>query len=360
MNKSFLVLFFKKEHFLLLLPGTILHEQGLSPIFIQHQDKPRTMQSIQDGPVVPPASGPQRTAALVLNEAAGAVLSGKGGGDTLQLQLDQRGLATTIIPPGGLADRIANARDSGAEIIVIAGGDGTVACAAQVLSGSRGTLGIIPLGTMNLLAKDLQIPVGDVAGAIDILAAGTAREIDVAEISGADGDRQIFLCAAMLGSPARLGRHREDGRRRGNGLAGWWHFARALARARSRHKPLPFTLKLDGVVHRLRTSSLTVTVNALDGEAGTVFGRSRLDGGELFVYVVRHRSMVELARVLFHALAGRFGSDPAVTVLHGRQIELDSPDAALRVLVDGEEHLLKVPLRARILGDRLRVMAPAA
>jgi diacylglycerol kinase family enzyme len=318
------------------------------------------MQPIPDGASAPPEPARRRTVALVLNEKAGALLGSDGGGGALRARLDEQGLGSLDIPPGDLSGRLAQARDSGADIIVVAGGDGTVACAAQVLKGSGGTLGIIPLGTMNLLAKDLGIPIGDPGAAVDVVANGVTRGIDVAEIRGAGDEGHIFLCAAMLGSPARLGHHREDGRRRGNGVAGWWHFARAVGRARSRHRAVPFTVRVDGVGYRLRTASLTLTVNALDAGSGNMFGRSRLDGGMLFVYAVRHRSITELVRVVFHMLRGQIADDPAVTVLHGSAVELDSPGAALRVLIDGEEHLLKTPVRARVLEDRLAVMAPAS
>ena len=51
-------------------------------------------------------------------------------------------------------------------MLVIAGGDGTIACAAQQIVGTDVTLGILPFGTMNLLAVDLGIPVGNIAAAM--------------------------------------------------------------------------------------------------------------------------------------------------------------------------------------------------
>lgn len=67
----------------------------------------------------------------------------------------------------------------------MAGGDGTVACAARVLAGGAMPLGILPSGTMNLLARDLAIPIGDLAAAVVCLAEGMPRAIDVGEV----GDR---------------------------------------------------------------------------------------------------------------------------------------------------------------------------
>ena len=102
---------------------------------------------------------------------------------------------------GSLPDRVALAAKSGAEAVIVAGGDGTVACAGHALAGSDIPLGVLPYGTMNLLAKDLGLPIGDLPAALKAIAAGAIRTIDVGEVNG-----QSFLCASMLGLPVQLGR----------------------------------------------------------------------------------------------------------------------------------------------------------
>jgi diacylglycerol kinase family enzyme len=83
----------------------------------------------------------------------------------------------------------------GADCVVVAGGDGSVACAAAALAGSPVSLGLIPCGTMNLLAKDLRIDPADRAQALDVLAHGRTRAIDLGAVNG-----HVFTCASMLGT----------------------------------------------------------------------------------------------------------------------------------------------------------------
>jgi diacylglycerol kinase family enzyme len=296
-------------------------------------------------------SGPRRTLALVLNDKAGALLAAGSGGALGDLAA-AAGFELVPLASGTLPQRLAAARESGADVVAVAGGDGSVACAAETLVGTGIALGIIPCGTMNLLAKDLRIPIGDPGEALRRLGGGERRQIDVGVVGG-----QIFLCAVMMGTPARLGHHREEGRRRGNGFFGWLHFGRALVRALHRHRALRLTISIDGKFYRLRTPSLTITVNALDDSTAHLFGRTMLDGGEVFVYVVQHRSVLGLIRVLLSALRNRVGSDQSVRVLHGHHVRIGSANAALRVLVDGEEHLLATPLAITIKPRALAVIA---
>jgi diacylglycerol kinase family enzyme len=299
------------------------------------------------------AAPPRRHLALVLNEKAGALLAEGGDGASLKETLEAAGLAVMTPTQGTLPERLAAARDMSTGMVAIAGGDGSMACAAGILVKSGQALGIIPCGTMNLLAKDLGIPADDRAEAVRILAQGRRRDIDMGEAGG-----QVFLCAVMFGTPARLGHFREEGRRRGNGLAGWLHFGRATIRHLRRHRPLRLTVTIDGQKHRLRTPSLTVTVNALDDESGRMFGRTCLDGGELAAYVLRPSLGRDLPRILLNALRGRFARDPAVRMLRGRAMDIDGQTDGLRVLIDGEEHVMQSPVRLRIRPGALTVIGP--
>ena len=113
-----------------------------------------------------PGNGPGRTFAVVLNLSAGALVGTSDAGEAVRAAFAENGLTPIFIATqaGDLPVRMALARDSGAEAVVVVGGDGTVACAAQSLAGSSVPLGILPSGTINLLAKDLAISIGDGGG----------------------------------------------------------------------------------------------------------------------------------------------------------------------------------------------------
>ena len=131
-----------------------------------------------------------RHLAIVMNANAGALLGRAEAAQELERLFEAAGARVEIVPAdaGTLPERIERARATGADMIVIAGGDGSIACAAQALvqDETQGpALGVIPCGTMNLLAKDLQIPVGDTAAASPVCMGGGFRSTG----AGARGGR---------------------------------------------------------------------------------------------------------------------------------------------------------------------------
>ncbi len=269
----------------------------------------------------------------------------------LAARLESGGAVTRQVPPGDLPDRLRAALDE-ADAVVVAGGDGTVACAAAALAGTGVPLGILPGGTMNLLACDLHLPTSDLNAAADVILTGQTRDIDV----GYAGEH-VFLCACMLGEPARLGRHREQARMHGR-MRRAWRMARAALRIVATPRRLRLSLTVDGVAHALKTSALTITLNALEDGQGRLFARPALDGGTLVAYAVCRPSVFALVRSFVRMARGR-PRDPALLVLEGRTMRIEARVGALHVLVDGEERLMATPFDLRIAPGALRVFAPA-
>ena len=300
-------------------------------------------------------AAPRRVVAVILNGAAGALLDRVDQAGSLRALFEAAGLDAHFVPQdaGALPERARLALQAGASMVVAAGGDGTIACTAQVLAGTGVPMGILPFGTMNLLAKDLGIPVGDPAAAVRLLAEGQPRAIDIGEVNG-----QVFLCASMLGLPARLARYREGGRGQSTLLL-WSRMARAALRAIIRDAPLRVALMLDRQTVRLRTASLTITVNPLEDGSGRTFGRTRLDGGELAVYEIGPLRIVGLLRLGLRMLMGHWRRDPMVRERRASRLAVGSGRTALRVMNDGEIRLLRPPLRYRIRPRALLVIAPA-
>ncbi len=292
---------------------------------------------------------PYRRLSLVLNEKAGAILAA-GKTPDLTAKLQAAGAIARTIPDGALPDRLRHAMQD-ADAVIVAGGDGTVACAAAALSGTGLPLGILPGGTMNLLARDLRLPIDDLHQAADVILAGQVRDIDV----GTAGEH-VFTCACMLGAPARMGRHREQARLQ-KGMRQWLSIARAAAKILARPHALRLTLTVDGTRHTLKTRSLTITVNPMEDVHGRYFARAHLDGGRLVAYILRRPGLIGMLRVFIRIAFGR-PKDPALLVLDGTQMTIDSASAAVRILVDGEERLLQTPLTLRISPKALRVFAP--
>jgi diacylglycerol kinase family enzyme len=301
------------------------------------------------------AEAGEQVVAIVVNTGSGALLRDPTAHRVIEQAFAAAGLRPIFIPPdaGDLKQRMRLALAEDAAAVVVAGGDGSIMCAAEVLIGSKVTLGIIPMGTMNVLARDLGLPLGDVAAAATVIANGTVQAIDVGRVNG-----RYFLCGAMLGLPARLARFRESGRHM-PALRLWLRFARAAFRAFSRYAPLSVAMTTEGGFKRMRVSSLMITPNPLSEGVLLSLGRTRLNGGVLAVYAFRRLGLGDAIRLFVRALFGHWQADPVVTESLVRRVAIAVPRRSVRVMLDGEVQLMRPPLRFRILPGALRVIVPA-
>jgi len=295
-----------------------------------------------------------------LNDRSGAFLDNPDASGALPQLLLDAGLEGELISSeaGTLPERIELACAFTPDMLVVAGGDGTIACAAQRIAGTGIVLGILPSGTANVLARDLGIPIGDVAAAVGVLRDGRVREIDAAEVNG-----QLYLCGSMLGLPARLARYREMGRGKGSMTRVWLRFARAAFRAFARYGAPRVVLTVDGRPLELRAGAIMVTPNLLDDRTGRRLGRDRLDDGRLGLYALRQINLSAILRLLTRLILRGSRRDPDLHGESAREIVVTRmgrrAPRTIRVMNDGEVSLMAPPLIYRIVPRAIRVMAPA-
>ena len=127
--------------------------------------------------------------------------------------------------------------EAGADVVLAAGGDGTVRAVAEHLaeSGARAELGIIPLGTGNLLARNLGVPLKDLTAAFERALTGEAIPLDIGwarlAVDGeTDGKRYAFAVMAGFGIDAHMFTETDDDLK---GRAGWLAYVESLGRALS-------------------------------------------------------------------------------------------------------------------------------
>ncbi len=301
--------------------------------------------------------GQRRRVAVVFNGRAGALLDRPNAVLGLEDVFAAAGLEPVFIPNdrGSLPERVQSAADTGARVVVVAGGDGTIACAAQVLAGTDIALGILPSGTMNLLAKDLGIPVDDMEAAVALVAQGTVRRVDVGEVGG-----RVFLCASMLGLPVKIGRQRERHRASGPAWRRFPTFAAAALRIVRNHLARRLVLEFDGRRLASRAPSITVVVNRLDDGADRLFARGCLDGGEFGVYLVRWPRWQELAPLAIDLIRGNWRAGGVVEECRASDLVIQARRRTIDIMLDGEAARLPTPLHYRLRRRALRVIAAAA
>jgi diacylglycerol kinase family enzyme len=292
--------------------------------------------------------------ALVINDASGSA-------EGATPELIRARIAAAGIEALGEADRAAPlpariaaaAAEPDIDAMVVAGGDGTVACAAAALTGHPTPLGILPLGTLNLLAKDLGLPL-DLDGAVATLADGVRRRIDVGDVNG-----RIFVINSVLGMPARVARHREAhrDRRAVRTLARW---IVGMLRHLGRYPRLTVTGSIDGLERRLRVRLMAVVVGEYAERPGRLLLREPVDGGRLTLYVLANLSVWRSLRLALGFALGDWRRLPDVERLPVGDLTIRSRLRAMRVMNDGESTLIPAPLHYRIRRQALTVIVPRA
>lgn len=235
--------------------------------------------------------------------------------------------------------------------IIVGGGDGTVRTAAARLIRTSIPLGILPMGTMNLLARDLAIPLAMEEAAL-ALARGTALDIDVASVNG-----DIFLCNSLLGLPAVVAGARAELRGKGvvHGLQAGMALARRIATLRHR-----IAVELDDgqQARSLRVMALSVSNNSYANASPLGLMRPRLDGGTLAVYTSRHRTGLSAAFAIVRAYFGDWRGDPYISEQHAQSLSIRSRRRTLVLSNDGEVRSYETPLRYHCHPRALSVIVP--
>ena len=262
-----------------------------------------------------------------------------------------QGVSVIFAAPEDIESEIKRVAQRPVDVLVVGGGDGTVRTAAHHLLGSKIALGILPLGTLNRLAKDLEIP-HNLEQAAEFLAKARPTKIDVAKVN-----ETIFLCNSLMGATLRF----SEGRARLRGLPAHERIPKYLSLITdvmsSRRK---ISIEVDGDTEHMRTRALSVAVTN-NGYDETLSGlrRSRLDGGKLTMYVSQHRSGWGLAMALTRALLGLWRGDPDVTKLVGTRFVVRSPKRHRQLSNDGEVGKYDTPLVYEVMPKCLTVLMAA-
>lgn len=181
----------------------------------------------------------------------------------------------------------AEAIDAGCAVVVAVGGDGTVRVVAEAVAGTEAALGIVPRGTGNLLARNLEIPLGDIPAALERVRDGEGRSIDLGWVSTgdeADADEQAFAVMIGFGLDAQMLAETDDDLK---AKAGWLAYVQALGRAAAATELVDAEIALDD------EAAESIHVHTmLIGNCGTIQGGITLlpdaqpDDGRLDVLLV--------------------------------------------------------------------------
>lgn len=293
--------------------------------------------------------------AIILNRSAGSLVGRPLDGPTAAVRaaFESQGAEVDLRAVEGAActREIERALASDADRVVIGGGDGTVHTAVKLALPTGKPLGVLPLGTLNLLARDLAIPL-EIEAAARALAAGRIRAIDVAEVNG-----EPYLNSSVLGFYPAVVQERERHRKL-HRLLKWPGAAVALAKTLYRLPMLDVRLDWGDGPRRVRTPILAVSNNPYDDGFGLVLRRAALDSGTLGVYVAHERSAFAMLRLMGRLVTGTWRQDEALDTFTVTSLTVQSRRRTMKMVNDGEVRKMHGPLEYRIRPSALKVIAP--
>lgn len=255
----------------------------------------------------------------------------------------------------GDATRLAHAAaDENLDALIAAGGDGTLNEAANGLLGSATALGVLPMGTANVWAKEMGLPLGDAVTAARRLADAEVRTIDVGEVCGPTIAPRNFVLWCGVGLDALITRdvepQREMKRRLGAlmfwlvGLCDAWQYRGKRA-----------TLILSGKRVRKRVIFALAANAQLYGGIVRIAPNAKVDDGLLDLLVFKGTGFAMTAWHLVRVFFGRHLRDPQVESYALSSLKISGKK--LPVHVDGEP-IGFAPVEIRVQPRALRVLVP--
>lgn len=256
---------------------------------------------------------------------------------------------------GEAVDLAAAAVADGAERVIAVGGDGTVQEVVNGLiasDGARATLGIVPVGSGNDLARSLGLPRAS-AQAWDVAVGRTARALDVAKARGGGGERW-FASAGGIGFDAQVAAAMATRSGWQRGPAGY--LLTTLSELR-RFANRRVTLILDGIASDHDVLFVALANGAYYGGGMRIAPDARPDDGLLDICVVGDISRRTAIRQLPNLYRGTHVRHPAVSLARARRVSIEGDPKTL-VHLDGEP-FGGLPLHVELVSGRLSVATPS-
>jgi YegS/Rv2252/BmrU family lipid kinase len=288
-----------------------------------------------------------RPVRLIVNPSAGAGRAARLLPD-VEMALRSHGLPFRVDRTTSLehARELARAARDAGELAAAMGGDGLAGAVAGELQGSGALMALLPGGRGNDLARKLGIGHDPVA-AVDILAAGKERAIDVAEAGG-----RVYVGILSAGFDSAVNEIANGTRL----PLGTLVYAYGALRALASWRPAHWDVVVDGAEHSFDGYAVAVANSGVFGGGMWLVPDAELDDGLLDVALTAHRPKGAYLRGLNKVFKGTHVHEPGFTLLRGREITFRA-DRPFTPYADGDP-IAELPVTVRVLPGALRVIAP--
>lgn len=264
----------------------------------------------------------------------------------------------------GHATRLAgDAVAAGKQLVLAAGGDGTLGEVVNGLADSETAMGVLPAGTANSFARELKLPLPGVLNENNLLAAsdalmhGRVQAIDLGYTQSAGGqDGRFWVLWAGTGADAFLVNELEP-RPKWSKRIGWpSYFIQGLP-VLSRFSHIHAVVEVDG--HTISDDYVLVLVSNCQRYAGgfvTLSHEAQIDDGLLEIWLFGGKGMLSMSRHAIRALQGQLLEDSEAVLLRGKQVRIETTPV-MPIQTDGDR-AGQTPLQCEIRPSALHLLTP--
>lgn len=270
----------------------------------------------------------------------------------MRTALEHAGLAADVmavpsVMGGGSVDQALEPYD----LVVAAGGDGTVSTIAAAAARTGKVFGVIPCGTLNHFARDTGIPL-DLGEAARVLAAGHTRALDIGVVND-----HVFINNASVGAYPRLVWERSRARERG--LPRPIAMTLAVTRTWLNLRSVTARLCVDNREFVRRTPFIFIGNSEYEVTGTDIGKRMTMTDGKLSLYMAPRFGRGHALLLPFHVLFGTLERHERFEAMQAASIVIDMPRPRVSVALDGELRMLESPLRFSIHHGALTTVVPA-
>lgn len=287
---------------------------------------------------------------ILLHNPKSGIAGAEVSAHELQRALDQQAIAAKVLSvPGELFEEaVRRLVMEGAERVLVAGGDGSVASAARLLTHTNIPLGILPIGGANNFAAALGLPLGDLNAAAQVLRAGVVRAVSLGEASNGHRFTEtagvgLFADALALYQGARQDRLKAMG---------------VLCRLLTTFEAASLRLHLDGKVVCRRALLCTVANTYRMADLIPVAPDATLTDSCFDVVVISDLRLPEVLRYLRAVRRGEHKGLPKVRMYRAREVVIETRDGSPRHVYADDAVIGTTPATFRLLPAALRVIIP--
>lgn len=251
-------------------------------------------------------------------------------------------------------DAFTNAKEAiqnGTDVIVAVGGDGTISAVVRAVAGSGKPLAVIPMGTFNHFAKDLNIPL-DMEEAVKLIKEGEPGSIDIGEVNGI-----TFINNSSVGIYPKAVKIRDEWLERIGGKK-WFAMLISFISVFKRFPLFSIKLKIENKEIINRTPFVFVGNNEYKIDLFNLGIRETLCSNKLSIYTAHCSGRWGLIKIVFKALFNKLHQDEDFTLLLVNEMKLESKRKVVDVSIDGEVIKMKTPLYYKIRPGQLTVILP--